>query len=353
MITLGIFDDFCGFWWLWWILPFLLGLLLGWAIWAHWRKKYDALMDDYNSLKSQLKSTEDDLAACRKKGTELENEISLLKGRIREKDSEINRLNSDLADYIDSKSKADKSNVASGLTNVSTKDSSSKKANIDATTKTATENITSGLTSAAGSDSTSKSGDSSNRSTSGKYAKLKDGNHQIIEGIGPKMESVLHENGVTSWSILASKSPSDLKGILDKYGDKYKIIDPSDWALQAGFAKDGNWEGLIANQKEDGSDSKAEKLMVKLGIIRKYDSNDLKAIEGIGPKTAELLTSSGIDTWEALANSSVDKIQGILDQAGAKFKLADPGSWPRQARLAADGKFDELTALQDELDGGK
>ena len=30
-----------------------------------------------------------------------------------------------------------------------------------------------------------------------------------------------------------------------------------------------------------------------------------------------------------------------------------PETWPQQAQLAADGKWDELKALQDELDGGK
>jgi len=33
--------------------------------------------------------------------------------------------------------------------------------------------------------------------------------------------------------------------------------------------------------------------------------------------------------------------------------MHDPGSWPRQSRLAADGKWNELEKLQDELDGGR
>ena len=102
---------------------------------------------------------------------------------------------------------------------------------------------------------------------SGKWAKLKTDNLQIIEGIGPKMNAVLNENGITSWSVLADASLDQLKGILNKYGDKYKIIDPSDWAAQAGYAAKGDWDGLMKYQSDDGSPSKAKKLLIKLGII--------------------------------------------------------------------------------------
>ena len=87
-------------------------------------------------------------------------------------------------------------------------------------------------------------------------------NHlQVIEGIGPKMEQVLKENGISNWSALAASSGADLKVILDKYGDKYKIINPHDWPQQARFAMNGDWNGLVSAQKDDGSQSKAEKML--------------------------------------------------------------------------------------------
>ena len=195
------------------------------------------------------------------------------------------------------------------------------------------------------------------------YAKLKSSNLQIIEGVGPKMESVLHENGVTSWSDLAGKSEGDLRDILNKYGDKYRIIDPSSWSAQASKAAAGDWDGLISLQKSlDGgkgntgnnnTDSKLEKLMTKMGLLKRYKQDDLKAIEGVGPKISELLQNGGIKTWRELANTDVARIQSILDAAGNRYKLADPGTWPKQAEFAADGKWDELTEYQDFLQGGK
>ena len=83
------------------------------------------------------------------------------------------------------------------------------------------------------------------------------------------------------------------------------------------------------------------------------DPDDLKKIEGIGPKIAEKLNEGGIHTFAALAASPVERLQEILDAAGPRYRIHNPGSWPKQAGLAATGDWDALKALQDELDGGK
>ena len=79
----------------------------------------------------------------------------------------------------------------------------------------------------------------------------------------------------------------------------------------------------------------------------------MKIIEGIGPKIAELLNADGIITFKDLAGTSVERIQGILDAAGPRYRMHDPSTWPNQSQLAADGKMDELKILQDNLTGGK
>lgn len=87
------------------------------------------------------------------------------------------------------------------------------------------------------------------------------------------------------------------------------------------------------------------------GVKVKYD--DLKIVEGIGPKIADLLIDAGIKTWKALAETPVAKIQEILDAAGPKYQIHDPGTWPEQSRMADDGEWDALKKYQDELKGGK
>lgn len=81
--------------------------------------------------------------------------------------------------------------------------------------------------------------------------------------------------------------------------------------------------------------------------------DDLKKIEGIGPKAAEVLVAAGVDTFAKLAKTSADKVKEILDAAEAKVQHLDPTTWAQQAQLAADGKWDELQKLQDELNGGR
>jgi large subunit ribosomal protein L27 len=85
----------------------------------------------------------------------------------------------------------------------------------------------------------------------------------------------------------------------------------------------------------------------------KKEGDDLKKIEGIGPKIAELLNEAGITTFAQLSETSVERIQEILEAAGPRFSIHNPSTWPKQAELAAAGKWDELKAWQDELDGGK
>ena len=79
--------------------------------------------------------------------------------------------------------------------------------------------------------------------------------------------------------------------------------------------------------------------------------DNLKVIEGIGPKVEVALNGAGISTYHQLAAAAVDQIQAVLDNAG--YQYMNPASWPDQARLAAAGDWDALKKLQDELTGGR
>ncbi|RME37460.1 MAG: 50S ribosomal protein L27 [Deltaproteobacteria bacterium] len=83
------------------------------------------------------------------------------------------------------------------------------------------------------------------------------------------------------------------------------------------------------------------------------ETDDLRKIEGIGPKIASILAEAGIDTYAKLAATDPDKIREILAEAGSRYKSHDPTTWPKQAALAAEGKWEELAALQDQLKGGR
>ncbi|MFT4033307.1 MAG: DUF4332 domain-containing protein [Siphonobacter sp.] len=81
--------------------------------------------------------------------------------------------------------------------------------------------------------------------------------------------------------------------------------------------------------------------------------DDLKKIEGIGPKIEQLLNEAGITTYAQLASSEPAHITSILRAAGTRYQIHDPGTWPAQAKLARDGRWEELKTWQDELNKGK
>ena len=82
---------------------------------------------------------------------------------------------------------------------------------------------------------------------------------------------------------------------------------------------------------------------------KKAGGDDLTKVEGIGPKIAATLTAAGVSTFAELAKTDTDKIAEIIADVRGSH---NPGTWPRQADMAAQGKWDELKVWQDEMDGG-
>lgn len=81
--------------------------------------------------------------------------------------------------------------------------------------------------------------------------------------------------------------------------------------------------------------------------------DDLKIVEGIGPKIEGLLNNEGIFTFAQLAATAPERIKEILDAAGPRFQMHDPTTWPKQSAMARDGQWDELKAWQEELNKGR
>ena len=124
----------------------------------------------------------------------------------------------------------------------------------------------------------------------------------------------------------------------------------------------------LRSQISDKNSTKTSKLVAEVSSVdlipfdarsakgvygKKINENDLKIIEGIGPKIEELFKTSGILTWKSLSETSVDRCKEILNKAGERFQIHDPGTWPRQAKLCYEGKWQELKDWQGILDGGR
>ena len=159
----------------------------------------------------------------------------------------------------------------------------------------------------------------------------------VIKGIGSFIEQKLNGLGIFTYKQI-SEFDKELVDLVTSGIEFFPgRIERDDWVGQA--------TRLLDIKKNDP------------GILKKsiYPDNveDLKIIEGIGPKLEKLLKDAGISTWDDLAKSDVKHLKEILIKGGDQYRIHDPSTWPLQAQMAADWKWTELKDYQDYLVGGK
>jgi len=100
-------------------------------------------------------------------------------------------------------------------------------------------------------------------------------------------------------------------------------------------------------EKEEAKKEAAPKKAAKAS-----KGDDLTKIEGVGPKAAEALANAGLETFAKVSKAKADKMKEILTEASSRLAHLDTGSWAKQAKMAADEKWDDLKAWQDSVKGG-
>ncbi len=113
----------------------------------------------------------------------------------------------------------------------------------------------------------------------------------------------------------------------------------------------------IKSSSMTSSDDQLPKLVfdaaaAKEAFGRSILRDDLTIVEGIGPQIQELFHQKGVRTWNELSQCSLEECEEVLQSGGDQFNLHKPGTWPRQALLASQGKWIELKEWQDEMDRG-
>ncbi len=136
------------------------------------------------------------------------------------------------------------------------------------------------------------------------------------------------------------------------------VVPPSQEAATESIAQSAPLESGVAEAVEEtpaAEEAPAEEVKAVVSeVLEETPSqpDDLKVIEGIGPKIERLLHDAGILTYAQLASTDVERLREILTEAKL-INIADPTTWPEQAALAAAGKWEELKALQGTLKGGR
>ena len=160
-----------------------------------------------------------------------------------------------------------------------------------------------------------------------------------IEGIGDQVAALLRENRIHTYAQLRDTDVEQLRAILHKGGPQYNLCDPTTWPEQAALAAKKDWAALAAMQATL--------------IGGREPDDDLQVIEGIGPAISQVFHDANIRTYKVLAVTDEAALKAILKTAGPQFQMADPGTWPEQAALAAEGKWKALEAWQERLKAGR
>jgi len=141
-------------------------------------------------------------------------------------------------------------------------------------------------------------------------------------------------------SKMLSKSNNETDAFEQKYLDTKSALE--------NCRKNSSKTNLIGGNALGITNDKVSKV-----IVDSSKRDKLTKVEGIGPKIQGLLYDDGIYTWKQLAEVSVERIQGVLDKAGPRYRVHNPGSWPKQAAMCANGEWEKLKVWQDEHKGGR
>lgn len=117
---------------------------------------------------------------------------------------------------------------------------------------------------------------------------------------------------------------------------------------------------IEAQKKEQETKTEAPSEVVEVAeetkpevVLATSTKDDLKIIEGVGPKIEQILNDGGIHTYTDIVAKDAEEIRNILVAQSPTYAVHNPATWAEQAKLAIAGKWDELKTLQHELKGGK
>lgn len=82
-------------------------------------------------------------------------------------------------------------------------------------------------------------------------------------------------------------------------------------------------------------------------------ADQLEAIEGVGPQIAELFHKNGIHRFGQIAAMSPADIDKLLATGGSAFAIAQPFTWPFQAKLLENGWIAEFLEVGQKLKAGR
>ncbi|PID83306.1 hypothetical protein CSB11_02080 [Candidatus Campbellbacteria bacterium] len=124
----------------------------------------------------------------------------------------------------------------------------------------------------------------------------------------------------------------------------------TDYQSYISLDKSQNQEIINSNNIEEIKQSVVKSTLSPYSEI---EMQDLKIVDGVGPKIELLLKRNGIENLKVLSETSLERLNQILDTAGDKYAFHNPASWAEQAELALKGNLNELSEFQDYISAKK
>lgn len=190
-----------------------------------------------------------------------------------------------------------------------------------------------------------------------------------IAVIGPFLQDQLNQIGIYTYKQISEFDEATIEEVTKAIGYFPGRIEKDDWVGQAKQLYEASLEAEPENTTPDeandpvayGAETQQSEtnpdtdLAVGGAHLPPADSRleDLKIIEGIGPKIESLLKDAGMADLSALSEADPEEIRRILLAASDRYQIHDPSTWPAQARLAVNGNWELLEEYQDQLKGGR
>ncbi len=303
------------------LVTFLIGFVTAWILWGgkaakyrkeavRWKKNYDELIIEQNALKEQLDLKEADLVKAQREAEEAKEQYQLI---LEEKANWQSELDTALNKVIESETSV-----------------LSYQAAIDDLTNQIVGLKTRGA---------QLSEDSESREITAEHIALTQEIYNTtlarLSSMEEKMDKLIEEN-------------DDLKVQLSSlHNDAFEVAMPIAKEVLAAPSE----ENLVINPPKEVL--KERIILPEQAAAAPTKIDDLKIVEGIGPKIEQLLKKANIRTWRNLSETSLERLREILLAAGSRYRIHDPATWPEQAKLAADGEWEKLKEYQDFLIGGR
>lgn len=328
---------------------FLLGLWLGWVLWNKYKQEVDKLRLDNAGLVSGMDNLTAELNALKGRFTTLDNERSDLATRLQIMENENTDLRRQLSDLTQ---------------NLSVVTSENRQLKTELSLDTGESAAIAALATTIGEPEETDN-------TSARTAELStDEVAQVImpdkkpemtlgfEMVSPTSNVTIEKPGTADPNeVSAIEDNTDFTPVMEDHLADFVAASSSRTAHAPSddddHFSDAALESFTRNTLAPPPVDGGMDTPPAITVLTPLQQDDLKIVEGIGPKIEQLLFNAGIHTYSELAAAPVSRLKEILSEAGPRYAMHDPGTWSAQALLAANGEWENLKAYQEFLDAGK